>query len=218
MLKFILIILAFYLTSAKIGLNTGTIEITHSTVNCIKDQGVTRVAMELLNQYGYVNLNFGESFNNLRDGQITSIDAIVPIQDLYDPDTLCSNLDRFLSPDFDGIIWLYIENFPDAWTKPMDQRIGFLEDIVDSCCYYGYNIGIYSNNTSWTEVFGDPFAGTDKLGTLPMWYYNDQGEDNFNDFINAGFGKWSSPAMKEYKGNSTQVCEESFNSVEYYEN
>ena len=218
MLKFILALLALYITSAKVGLNTGYVAITTSAVNCFKEQNITRVVMELLNHYGSVNSNFEDSFNYLRAGQITSIDAIVQIQDSWDPDTLCYSFGRFLPPAFDGILWLNVENFPGAWTKPISQRISYLEDIANSCYSYGYNVGVYSKVTSWTVVFGNPFAGSDILRTLPMWYYNDKGGDNFNDFIIAGFGKWSSPAMKEYKGNPTQVCEEWFNGVEYYEN
>ncbi len=68
----------------------------------------------------------------------------------------------------------------------------------------------------WQSVFGSQGAGSKILSATPVWYFNDNAVQSFDDFSYAGFGTWDEPSMKNYARN-VYLCYLSFASYEYYE-
>ena len=215
MLKFILVVLAFSAATADLGLNAGTTTISRSTASCLRTQNVSRVAVEILNDRGTFNTNYINTFIYLLDANISNVDAIVRISDKFDPEGTCNNITRALPQAFNGTVWLAVET-ASSWSVEVGRRIDFLEEFSLNCRAHGFKVGIFSKVTSWTLIMGSPTAGSDKLRTLPVWYFNDNGVDDFNDFRYAGFGKWPSATMKEYR-TSPYLCSNTFAGYEYYQ-
>jgi len=62
---------------------------------------------------------------------------------------------------------------------------------------------------------GSVVVGSIKLRSLPVWYHNDNNQQNFKDFAYAGFGLWTKPTMKEYDS-SAYLCGYYMDGLEYY--
>ena len=213
MFKFVLVILAIYAVSADIGANIGNVAVSRTFATCLKGQNVARAVVELVSAQGTFNTNFINSFIYLMDANITNVDATVRVNDSWDAEKVCTNITRALPQAFSGTVWLNVDT--GSWNKEIGKRIDYLEDFALNCRGHGFNVGVYSKVTSWTLIFGSPTAGSDKLRTLPVWYFNDNGADNFNDFRYSGFGKWASATMKEYKS-GPYICSNYLTGLEFY--
>jgi len=217
MIKFILISLAFYLSSAKFGLNIGSFYISRDTATCIAQQNISRAAIGFLDYSGNINTQFLDYWLQLQDAGIETVDAIVGVNDGWDPVKICNNITNYLPGSFDGIVWFEVDSNSGSWKLEVGKRVAFLENLAIECKSHGFDVGIFSKLTSWTLIMGTPTAGSDKLRALPVWYINENGAENFNDFKYANFGRWPNATMKEYKS-SPYMCNSYWNGLDYYEN
>ena len=120
MLKLFLVVLAVSIASAKVGLNVGSYTIARNTANCIGQQNISRVAIELLNGQGTYNTGFISYFINLKDANVTDIDAIVKVNDSWDAEKVCTNITRALPQAFNGTVWLNVDT--GSWNKKSEKE------------------------------------------------------------------------------------------------
>jgi len=97
-------------------------------------------------------------------------------------------------------VWLHVEGPGTYWGSNQANNSAFFDDLLEECYEWGLTLGVYSSAPNWNAIFGEKYtaAKTDLL-----WYANNNGEQNFNDFT--PFGGWTKPAVKQYT-NSTSVC------------
>jgi len=214
MLKIALVVLIVSLASAELGANLGTTTVTRTLATCLRSQNISRAAVEILNDKGTFNINYITAFIYLLDANVTNVDAIVRVNDKFEPEATCANISRALPQAFNGTVWLAVET-ASSWSVEFGKRVEFLEEFSLSCRAHGFKVGIYSKVTSWTLIMGSPTAGSDKLRALPVWYFNDNNAPNFSDFRYAGFGKWANATMKEFQA-SPYLCSNYLAGLEFY--
>jgi len=216
MFRLCLIALVLALASAKLAVNVGTSTVSRTTSDCFrKSNNITKVVLELMNVRGTLNSQFLTNYINSLDSGMEMVDAIVRVNDSSVPFIVCNEIVKNLPPGFDGVVWFHIKNDKSFWTKPVDDRVNFLVNLTTTCDQRGLEVGVYSDAAGWAATMGFQSAGNFKLKNLPVWYFNDNTYQNFNDFHYAGFGNWPKPSMKEYSG-STSLCSSYVDGLEYY--
>jgi GH25 family lysozyme M1 (1,4-beta-N-acetylmuramidase) len=94
-----------------------------------------------------------------------------------------------------GRVWLDIEG-SQYWLGSSDSNRQWYQDLVDACKSKAHSCGVYSSASQWSAIFG---SGSYAYGSnLPLWYAHYDGNPSFSDF--SSFGGWSSPHVKQYKG------------------
>ena len=212
MLKFILAIFTIYSVSAKIAANVGTQDVSSAISMCFRGN-ISRVSIEVLSSNGTINPTIVDSFINLRDYDNVNIDAIVRVNDTFAPETVCNTLVDALPQAFNGTVWLNVDL--NSFLQPFSQRIPYLEKVATECKNRGIPTGIFSRLVAWTYAMGNPFAGSDKLRALPLWYSSTNNHAEFDDWNTAGFGGWINPTMKEFRINSYS-CGVNINGLDFY--
>jgi len=165
---------------------------------CAARRNFTRMILHIWDEQGKTNPYFLTNFINSRDAQIKDYDAVVTVKDAFEPEAICNGVAHALPRGFNGTVWLEVQNTGSLWSRNVSERVPYLEKIIKSCQGHGLKPGIYSSAESWFFVMGDQEAGSHTLKAVPVWYFNDNQKNNFNDFEYAGFGPWDAPKMKAY--------------------
>jgi len=205
MLKICLITLFLTFALAEIAINAGDFLVSKFKAECFELDKMRKFILNALGGNGVVNLNFLPSYINIRNAGIHDIDAIVRTNDSIPIERTCWTLAHYLPVGFNGTVWLSVESNTRLWSLNIEDRIPFLENLTQTCTQHGLRVGIYSDVVSWTNVMGGQLVGSDKLRALPLWYFNDNGIRNFNDFSYATFGGWNKPTQKEFERGAS-VC------------
>mmetsp|Transcript_6541 Transcript_6541/g.4910 ORF Transcript_6541/g.4910 Transcript_6541/m.4910 type:complete len:141 (-) Transcript_6541:50-472(-) len=104
-----------------------------------------------------------------------------------------------------GTVWVDVEINPSSgcswYSYSSSSNCSFLKELVNALKAYGKPVGIYSSVYQWEESMGSRYACTDVASGTPLWYASWNGQQSFSDW--SAFGGWSSPAMKQYKGDTT---------------
>jgi hypothetical protein len=96
-----------------------------------------------------------------------------------------------------GTLWFDIET-GGGNSDPSDS-MAWLQEGLGAASNLGISTGIYASHYEWGQVMGS-LSG---FPNLPLWYAAYDGNPGFENFN--GFAGWTSPAMKQYAGDST-VC------------
>jgi GH25 family lysozyme M1 (1,4-beta-N-acetylmuramidase) len=91
-----------------------------------------------------------------------------------------------------GMLWLDIEG-TQYWMDQASNR-NFFNSLVSGCQAAGVHCGVYTSASQWNPIMGSFSGGSN----MPLWYAHYDGNPSFSDF--SGFGGWSKPAMKQYRG------------------
>jgi len=209
----LLVVLASANTAADI---TGDTFQRSNFICFASQQNVTLTILQIWDQSGTINKDFLKNYIYSRDAKIPDFDASVLVNDTFAAEDICNGVSKALPTSFNGTVWLNIQNKPGYWSRDVADRIDYLGELATVCKTHGLNTGIYSSADDWTTVMGSQGAGSDTLKAIPVWYYNDNGSADFEDFDYAGFGSWTKPGMKNY-GASPYICMTYINSLNYYE-
>ena len=95
-------------------------------------------------------------------------------------------------------MWVDVERY--AWSSNKDSNQAFLQSIISELKSKRVSTGIYTNYYNWEEIMGLNYDGA---AHLPLWYAHYDNNPSFSDFDT--FGGWSSPSMKQYRGDTT-IC------------
>jgi len=184
---------------------------------CIANLNANLTTLELVDVVGNINSKtFLLNYIASRDAKIKNVDAIVRVNDSLVPEDLCNGVAGGLPARFSGNVWLSIQNYQTLWSLPIDQRISYVENLTKACQNHGLKIGIASSALEWHDVFGSSAVGSDVLKKVPVWYVNNNGNADFDDFDYAGFGTWDSPSLKSYSVNA-YVCDKFITNFLYFE-
>jgi len=172
-----------------------------SILTCFKAQSTNLFMMEFMSSSGTVNPNFAMNFFNSRLANI-NVDAIIRLNDASPPETLANYIASALPVAFNRTVYFEISRF-NLWGRPLNQRISYLEQVVQACRKHGVSTGIYSSAEDWMTMMGSQGAGSDILKAIPLWYEHDDGVQDFSDFSSVGFGTWDKPTMKNFGATKT---------------
>ena len=185
------------------------------TFSCLAKSGTSLVVLEIYDAQGKVNKNFLANYVEAKAAKIKNVDAVIRVNDTFTPEDVCNAVVHALPAQFNGNVWFDVANQPGRWSLPGSMRLHHLEDLTEVCKDHGLKPGVYSNVEDWIAVMGWRKAGSDIMGAIPVWYANQDGNANFNDFESVGFGSWQKPQMKNYQ-NNTSLCRIPLLSVDYY--
>jgi len=214
-----LYLLAFLLVaaSAKLAIEINNAAQSREMFNCLASKNMTRALLQFWDEKGTINKEFLGNYIRARDANITSFGAIAVLNDTFTPDQLCNGIAHALPFNFSGTIWLQVKDSRGLWSREVDSRVSYLENVAKTCQQHGLKPGFYSNAVDWSAVLGAQGAGSDILSATPVWYSNTNNVVSFDDFCYAGFGTWDEPDMKNYAG-YTSFCNQYFLGADYYEN
>ena len=202
LLSFILV-----LASAKLAIDFSNLSIPPPTFyDCLVNQNATRVVYEISDEQGNINENFIPNYIRAKDAGIKEVDAFVRLNDSLKAEDLLFHVNTALPASFDGTVWLDVQYKSKLWSLKPAQRKAYVENVARIAQGYNFNIGISSAAESWAIVMGGLRVGSDFLSSsFPVWYANNNGEDDFLDFPSIGFGTWKTPDMKRYRLNA-YIC------------
>jgi len=104
-----------------------------------------------------------------------------------------------------GMIWLDIEYNPSSgcgWGTDYTNNCNYVQQLASAVVAKGKSPGIYSSQYEWETVMGSVGACT-QLKSYPLWYAHYDNNPSFSDYSAYKFGGWTSPAMKQYNGDTT---------------
>ena len=162
-----------------------------------------------------MNQNFLKSFLASKAANIKNVDALIRVNDAFAPEDVCNTVAHALPEQFNGNVWFEVLGKPERWSLPVNDRIHYLENLTKACKDHGLKPGMFSNRYDWTFTMGCREKGSDILGAIPLWYLNQDGKANFDDFGSMGFGSWEKPQMKNYQL-STYICNYMIWNVNFY--
>ncbi len=169
-----------------------------TVLSCYSANSISLIASDVWDsRYGF-NPNFTESYNNAKALGISNYHGILNLNDSWDATNVCYTIAKGLPTTFGGYVWLNVAPNAGYWRRPLAQRISYVESVAQTCKQYGLKIGIHSNMLIWQMVFGNRFASSSVLNSLPLWYWVFSDQPNFNDFSAQRFGGWGSPSIKTY--------------------
>jgi len=205
------------LATAKFGADASYYQVSRNFFTCLSSQqNVTLSILEIWDETGTLNKDFLLDYIYSKDAKIQNFDAVVMVNDTFAAEDVCNGVAKALPASFNGTVWLNVENKNGLWSRDIDARIPYLEDLTKACQNHGLKPGVYSSADVWSTLMGSQGAGSDTLKALPVWYFNDNGSADFSDFEYAGFGTWDSPQMKNY-GTNTYLCGAYVTSFNFYE-
>jgi len=214
--KICLFALLIAVASANIATDISLIQLSRQTLSCLSSKNVSRVILEISDDQGTINKDFLNGFIFAKDAGISTVDAIVIVNDNFTTNGLSANVTAALPMNFNGTVWLKVLNSPNLWTHDVSRRVAYLENLVLAFKQRSVEAGIYSDANTWASVMGSQGAGSDSLKSAPVWYVNENNVQSFDDFSYAGFGTWTKPALKNFQKNA-YMCYVWVASLDYYE-
>jgi GH25 family lysozyme M1 (1,4-beta-N-acetylmuramidase) len=99
-------------------------------------------------------------------------------------------------------IWIDIEKNPScSWANySHEHNCQFLKTMIQAGKNQWKNVGVYTSEYEWETVMGSLGACAD-AADVPLWYAHYDQNPSFGDYRK--IGGWSSPAMKQYDGNTS---------------
>lgn len=214
--KIYLFALFVAVAAANLAADLSGLALSRQTLSCLSGQNVTKVILEISDEQGVTNRDFLNGYIYSKDAGIATVDALVIVNDNFTSNWLSTTITSALPASFNGTVWLQVLDSPKLWNQTISRRIAYLETLVLAFKQNGFKVGTYSNANTWQSVFGSQSAGSDTLKLASVWYANDNGNQNFDDFSYAGFGTWTKPVLKNCQ-NSIYTCYTNFVSLDYYE-
>jgi len=179
-----------------------------ATFNCFKKHKKDFLIMQIWGGGEGINGDFVKNYKKAKAAKITYIDAYAFICNGCDgntPANICKKINETLPGDFNGTVWIDVENCEGCWKGSPKTRLKFVQAVVKKCNETGMELGVYSGLGVWESVFGKAGFDGGSLKKLPLWYSHYDDDPSFKDWPSVKFGGWEKPAIKQYKG-STPYC------------
>jgi len=96
-----------------------------------------------------------------------------------------------------GMLWFDIEGPGVYWSGTCSSNQAFLSTAVATAKSLGISVGIYSSASQWDPIM----CGSGAFSGLPIWYAHYDDNPSFSDWTD--FGGWTSPAIKQYRGDGS---------------
>jgi len=172
-------------------------------LECYAQNGISLVYSTVWDQYLGAIPIFADNYRRAKTAGIANYDAVIALNDTLLPENICGQTVHALPSEFNGRVWisLYLD-----WSRPVGQRMSYLDSVVQTCQKHGLKMGIYSDVRTWTTVFGNKMATSGTVQALPLFYENYNGDASFHDFQVASFGNWAAPTMKGFVGSLWGFC------------
>ena len=170
--------------------------------NCFTGQGKQMMRIPIFTYKNWkISSSFATHYNNAVTAGFKSIDVLAEIMNNGNtnretPSYICSSISETLPATFNGTVWLGISD--PAWNGIIEDRLDFLEAVINYCNALGLSIGIHTDTDTWTETFASSFRSSipKKLSFARAFGVSDA---SFEDF--EPFGSWdiTSLKIKEYQ-------------------
>ncbi len=103
-----------------------------------------------------------------------------------------------------GMVWIDVEINPSSgcsWTSySWSSNCDYLMQLINAVKAHGKAVGVYTSIYEWESTMGSLGACTQAAG-VPLWYAHYDSWASFGDYTK--IGGWSSPAMKQFIGDTT---------------
>jgi GH25 family lysozyme M1 (1,4-beta-N-acetylmuramidase) len=169
-----------------------------SDFQCLLQNGNSFVIIRGYQSSGKVDPNLISNIQNAQSAGFSNVDVyLFPCVPCGGPDQQINDLTSALSSAgvSIGTIWLDVETY--QWSDQNDNQL-FIIGLLNST---DATMGIYTNLNNWSNIVGQGWNYPSMQG-LSLWYAHYDGDPAFDDF--QPFGGWTSPAIKQYKGDDTQ--------------
>ncbi|EGC39437.1 hypothetical protein DICPUDRAFT_20023, partial [Dictyostelium purpureum] len=179
--------------------------VTSTQWSCLAKQNTKAIIQVWSGGYGY-NTNIASSVSAAKSAGIQTVDLYAFLCSQCSGNspsssaikTLVSNL-RSQNVEF-GTLWIDVEQCSNCWGST-STNAQFVVEAVQTAQQLGVSVGVYSSIGEWSQTVGS----LNSLSSFPLWYAHYDNVPAFSDSSFYQFGSWSSPAMKQYAGN-TQQC------------
>ena len=216
LIKVFLTLLLLTLTSANLGVFPLPRSLSQDIFQCYLQKNVSLVLGLAWNGDSGADPQFNISYTNAKAAGIQNYDAVAHMSDKWSADDVCNGIVHTLPATFDGTVWFYFMQNANFWSKPTDQRMSYIEEVVKTCQQHGLKIGVYSVYSAWHFIFGFGYLGSEVLDSLPLFYISQNKEENFNDYQYNAFGNWKNPTMKDYTGRIFAYCKTTIDAMIFY--
>ncbi len=213
--KFCLFALFIAVASANMVADMGSV-ISSESAKCLVGKNVRKVVLAIADQAGTVNKDFPSLSSIAKDAGILSVDALLTVNSTIIPTEISASVAAALPSDFNGTVWLEVLYDLSLWRLAQEDRISYLESLVEAFKDEGLQVGIYSRIEAWEVVFGKKKAGSDTLKSVPLWYTSYDEVASFFGFAVYSFGTWTEPSRKSF-GMGTWDCNNTIRTYNYEE-
>uniref|UniRef100_A0A8R1DVD1 Lysozyme n=1 Tax=Caenorhabditis japonica TaxID=281687 RepID=A0A8R1DVD1_CAEJA len=182
---------------------------TLSDMGCLREKGYKTVFVRALNPFGYFDREVLNTINNAYQAGLGSEIYITPqINSTRTGAEQISLVYQNLRDNgvYVRSLWIQVAS-PINWIGSVEERIQFIEDMLQRARNLGLSAGIYTSFYDWLELTGGWNSGS---SDVLLWYWHVlgtgvTGESNttLEDF--RPFGKWSAAAVKQF-GQVEKVC------------
>jgi GH25 family lysozyme M1 (1,4-beta-N-acetylmuramidase) len=170
-----------------------------SAFTCMRNNGYGGFAIpRVATSVGTIDHNGIQSVINAHAGGMAHVDGyIFPCPHCGDPEGQIKRAVAALrsAGATIGMLWLDIEGT--QYWKDQNYNRNFFAGLINGCHAAGVTIGVYTSASQWNPIMGASTAGS----SYPLWYAHYDNNPSFSDF--RGFGGWTHPSIKQYKGTTT---------------
>ncbi len=96
--------------------------------------------------------------------------------------------------------WIDVESGAGWSATNFSQNATFLQDLINAAVALGLTVGVYSSPYEWSQIIE---ASNTQFAQYLLWYADYDAVANFNDYASVAFGGWTTPTMKQFKGDET---------------
>ena len=178
--------------------------LSSSTASCFASNGVSFIVPRGYTSTGHVDSAACTSLNAAKSAGIAKRDVyLFPCPTCSSSASsqvsqLVSGISGSCGSAWSGRVWLDIEG-SQYWLGNTDANRNWYQELVTACKSTASKCGVYSSASQWSAIFG---SSSYSFGSdLPLWYAHYDNNPTFSDY--SVFGGWSSPAVKQYKGDTT---------------
>jgi GH25 family lysozyme M1 (1,4-beta-N-acetylmuramidase) len=179
--------------------------VSTSTWSCMKSNGVSFMITRAWKSYGGFDSNAKTNLANAKSAGIAYRDVYAFPCRGKSVSSQVSSLMSGLSGASYGMIWIDVETNPSSgcgWGTDYTSNCNYVASFASTLKSYGANVGIYSSQYMWETIMGSRGACS-SLAKYDLWYAHYDNSASFSDFSRYGFGGWTRPAIKQYKGDTT---------------
>lgn len=167
--------------------------------SCLHSSGYTFAIVRGYQSSGNVDPNVVTNIKNARAGGMSDVDVyLFPCVPCGNPAGQATALVNAIKGQNYGMVWVDVETY--AWSSSLSANQNFITTLVNQLKSLGQHVGIYTSYYNWQSIVGLSWTG---CSSLPLWYAHYDNNPSFSDFT--AFGGWSTPSIKQYKGDAT-VC------------
>eukprot|EP01132_Coremiostelium_polycephalum_P000944 gene944-1196_t len=203
----VMVTMASFVVHADLGIDidAGTSgSVTSSQLQCLAQKNTRIIIQAFSGGYG-INKNIGKAVSAAKSAGFETIDLYAFLCNQCSGNSPSSSAIQSLVSYLKsngvsfGTLWIDVEQCNGCWGS-LTQNAQFVVEAVQAAANLGLSVGVYSSLGEWPQTVGS----LSSLSSYPLWYAHYDNNPSFSDSQFYQFGGWSSPAMKQYAGDTSE--------------